>query len=185
MFISVHELELHEILFKEEFQPQVIDFGPDIQQQHPLKTSGRAELLEEHRGGKNIVRDIRFVGGFETRVELRCARCLDPVIEDLRRDFDLLYRPLGADAAKEEVSISEAETEIGFYKGEGMMLEDVLKEQVLLAVPLKVVCSEGCKGFCPHCGKNLNSELCNCEVSHSDPRWAALADIKKNLNLKN
>jgi uncharacterized protein len=58
-------------------------------------------------------------------------------------------------------------------------LEDVLREQVLLAVPLRSLCREDCKGLCPCCGKNLNIDTCSCAAQVPDPRWAALEDIKK------
>ena len=128
-----------------------------------------------------MVEDIRLVGSFSTEVEVRCARCLDPVDNVIAEKFDLLYRPLGVDARGDEVAISQAETEIGYYQGDGLLLEDVLKEQVLLALPVKQVCRANCKGLCPHCGKNLNVESCDCVVTMQDPRWAALEDIRKKL----
>ena len=181
MFISIRELELHQIDFAEEFRPQAIDFGPDLRQQTDLSASGRAELIEEHRGGKETVKDIRLVGDYRTRVEIPCARCLDPVVRDLASSFDLLYRPLGVDAVAHERSVHEADTEIGYYAGEGLQLQDVLREQVLLAVPIKAVCREDCKGLCPHCGRNLNLERCQCGESHPDLRWEALKDLKNKL----
>ena len=53
--------------------------------------------------------------------------------------------------------------------------------KILLALPVKQVCSAGCKGLCPHCGRNLNVESCDCVNTISDPRWAALEDIRKKL----
>jgi uncharacterized protein len=85
------------------------------------------------------------------------------------------------DARPEEASICEAETEIGFYQGDGLLLEDVIKEQLLLAVPLRAICREDCKGLCPQCGRNRNLEPCNCSNQTQDPRWAALEDIKNKL----
>lgn len=181
MFISVQELEIRKIEFSEEIQPGRIDFGAEFTQSSVLRTQGRAELIEEHRGGKNLVEDIRVVGSFAVNMDFPCARCLDPVPGKFGGDFDLLYRPLGIDARREEASISQAETEIGYYSGDGILLEDVLKEQVLLAVPVKAICSEACKGLCPHCGKNLNIETCSCIEEISDRRWSALADIKSKL----
>ncbi|HEX7959584.1 MAG TPA: DUF177 domain-containing protein [Terriglobales bacterium] len=181
MFISIQELELRKIEFSEEIRPGVIDFGSDLVQTNALKTSGRAELVAEHRGGKEVVEDIRVVGHFAVGSEVPCARCLDPVPGNFSGDFDLLYRPLGIDARKEEASISEAETEIGYYTGDGVILEDVLKEQILLVLPVKAICRESCKGFCPHCGKNLNSEQCSCAGDTADARWSALADIRSKL----
>ena len=181
MFIKVKELELRKIVFDESFPPGVIDLIEHVEQKAPLKASGRAELLRENRGAGEVVEDIRLVGAFSTQVEIRCARCLDPVPHAVQENFDLVYRPQGVDATGEERAISIAETEIGYYQGEGLLLEDVLKEQILLALPVKQVCRRECKGLCPHCGQNLNLETCHCVSTMTDPRWAALEDIRKKL----
>jgi uncharacterized protein len=180
MLIRVQDLQLQEIRYQEEFRPGALDFGAGVQQKSVLHASGRAELLEEHEGARKI-QDIRVVGKFSTRLEMSCARCLDPVSRQVSASFDLIYRPLGADARPEESSISEAETEIGFYQGEGVLLEDVLREQIMLALPLKAVCREACKGICPGCGRNLNTEVCVCPPLESDSRWLALKGIKEKL----
>jgi len=181
MLIRVRELELRNLGFNEDFQPGDIEFEPEFRQVGPLQSSGRAELVVEHRGHHQDVEDIRLVGNVKAHLEFSCARCLDPVAQDVDRDFDLIYRPQGVDRRAEEVSISEGETEIGYYQGEGLLLEDALREQVLLATPVRALCREDCKGLCPHCGRNLNVEQCNCEEQTSDPRWEALAEIKKKL----
>lgn len=181
MFIKIKELELRKLVFDENLQPGMIDLGPEIRQQTPLHAAGRAELIRETRGAREVVEDIRLVGSMSTRVEVRCARCLDPVTRDINESFDLLYRPQGVDAAGDDAAIGQAETEIGYYRGEGLLLEDVLKEQALLALPVKLVCAADCKGLCPHCGRNLNVENCDCVTTVSDPRWAALEDIRKKL----
>lgn len=181
MFIKIKDLELRKLEFNETFGPGVIDLGEDLVQKTPLQTSGRAELIRENRGAHELVEDIRLVGNFSTEIDALCARCLEPVHNAVADKFDLLYRPLGVDARSEEVSISQAETEIGYYQGDGLLLEDVLKEQILLALPVKQVCGPNCKGLCPHCGKNLNVESCDCATSMPDPRWSALEDIRKKL----
>jgi uncharacterized protein len=181
MFIGVRELEFRPLDFREEIRPGVIDLGPDIRQKMPLETSGHADLVEEHHGKHQIIKDIRLKGDLTTRLELLCARCLEPLEHDVSRKFDLLYRPQGTDARAEELSVTDAEAEIGYYRGEGLELDDVLREQVLLALPLKVLCREDCKGLCPHCGMNLNEDQCSCTWKDEDPRWAALKDIKKKL----
>lgn len=180
MLIRVHDLELQKLEFNQDFQPGAIDFGPDFRQQGPLHTKGRAELIVEHRGHKQNIDDIRVVGGLEATLEVSCARCLEPMMHTVNWAFDLLYRPLGVDRRAEEVAITEADTEIGYYQGEGVLLEDVLREQVLLATPVKLVCREDCKGLCQHCGSNLNVEPCNCQQP-GDPRWAALSDLRNKL----
>jgi uncharacterized protein len=181
MLIEIAELELHPIDFQEEFPPDAIDLGADVRQLSVLKTSGRAQLVEEHHGKHNVISDLRLQGDLATTLELPCARCLDPVRQDVARTFDLLYRPLGTDAGNEELSVTAAEAEIGYYQGEGVLLEDALREQVLLSVPLKVVCREDCKGLCPSCGKNRNTDPCSCAPVVGDPRWAALKDLREKL----
>ena len=181
MFFDVKDLELHPIDFAEKFEPGVIDFGAEYRQRTPINSSGRAELVEEHHGKHQIIKDIRVKGNLATSLEMSCARCLELIVQNLSRDFELLYRPLGADAGRDEMSVTDAEAEISYYEGEGIALEDVLREQVLLAAPVKVICREDCKGLCPHCGKNLNLEQCSCATEQEEPRWAALKEIRGKL----
>ena len=181
MFIKIKELDLRKIEFDENIAPGVIDLGQDAEQKTAIKAVGHAELIREHRGAREIVEDIRLVGRFSTDVQIHCARCLKPVDEFVAEDFDLLYRPLGVDAGRDEAAITRADTEIGYYQGDGLLLEDVLKEQILLALPVKQICSAECRGLCPHCGRNLNVESCDCVTTISDPRWAALEDLRKKL----
>ena len=182
MFIEIHELELHPVDFREEFPTGAIDLGAEVRQRTSLRSTGQADLVEEHHGKHKVVQDIRLKGKLDTSLEVPCARCLESVVYEVDRIFDLLYRPLGTDAGQEERSITDAETEIGYYQGDGLLLEDVLREQVLLAVPLKTLCREDCKGLCPHCGKNLNESQCSCAERSEDPRWAALKEIRSKLD---
>jgi len=178
MFLDIKQLELHPLDFAEEFQPDVLDLGGEARQLSPLQAAGHAEVVEEHHGKHKIIKDIRLRGRLAANLELSCARCLEPVTREVTRNFELLYRPLGTDAGRDELSVTDAEAEIGYYQGDGILLEDVLREQVLLALPLKVTCREDCKGLCPHCGKNLNQEQCSCTTSVEDPRWAALKQLR-------
>ena len=181
MLIEIRELEAHAVEFDEQIAPGVIDFGPDIRQAGRLASSGRAQLVQEHHAKHKVINDIRIAGGFSIRVELACARCLEPIFRDVSKQFDLLYRPLGADAGREELSVTAVEAEVGYYEGAGLVLEDVLREQILLTLPLKTICRENCLGLCPHCGRNLNQEACTCTEPIEDPRWSALKDIREKL----
>jgi uncharacterized protein len=181
MKIRIQDLEFRNLEFELQFQPGEIDFGSEVRQVGVLGTEGHAELIREHHGGHASIDDIRLVGKLDGRIEVCCARCLEPVEIAVSRSFDLLYRPMTAEKAGEEVAIHEAETEIGYYSGEGMDLEDSLREQILLAVPIKTLCRYDCKGLCATCGVNRNLQLCDCAQAKPDPRWAALADLKSKL----
>ncbi len=181
MLIEIRELEVHAVDFDEQVVPGVVDLGPEIRQTGELKASGRAQLVREHHGKHKLINDIRVTGELAVNVELGCARCLEPIVRDVAKKFDLLYRPQGSDAGKEEMSVTAAEAEIGYYRGEGLLLQDVLREQVLLALPLKAICRDDCRGLCPHCGRNLNQEQCTCAEPIEDQRWSALKDIREKL----
>ena len=178
MEFKISELEREPIDFDLELAPGGVDLGEEAVQQGPLAASGRAEVLHEHRGPKDIVADIRLKGRFEGRFQVPCARCVEPVEIPLTADFDLIFRPAEADAEATERSITAPETEIGYYQGESLALEDVLREQVLLSLPLRTLCKADCKGLCPRCGENRNSQMCSCDAGPSDPRWEALAGLR-------
>ncbi len=165
-------------MFREEIGPGTIEYAPDTRQLGPLPVEGRADLLVEHRGPQETVEDIRVRASYRGAFEVLCARCVDPVHVPLAREFDLLFRPESADAEAGERAITEDETEIGYYEKNGLLLEDVVREQVLLTLPGRTLCSEDCKGLCTHCGQNLNTETCNCaETESKDPRWSALQGL--------
>ncbi len=152
-----------------------ISYTPDVRQLGPLAVDGQAELLVEHRGHKQTVQDIRVRANLAGNFELLCARCLAAVSTPLATRFDLIFRPGDVDAEPGEHAISEDETEIGYYDKSGLPLEDVVREQVLLTLPGRVLCQEACKGLCPHCGTDRNAEQCDCVETTGDPRWGALA----------
>ena len=181
MFIRIQDLQKQEITLDEQLRPGTLDLGPDVQQIAPVKVKGRAELIEEHEGDTRIS-DIRLRGDYTTRVAMQCARCIEPIERNLSGSFDLIYRPLGATTHPPESSISEAESEIGFYQGDGLQLEQAMVEQVLLAVPIRELCRADCKGICPRCGQNLNDATCQCTPEKEDSRWAGLRNIREQLN---
>jgi uncharacterized protein len=181
MLITVPDLEREPVEFDLALAPGAIDYGLDLTQVGPLAVEGRADLIEESRGPKEIVNDIRLRGKYEGKFEIPCARCLEAVPQGLKGQFDLLFRPLGADQGASDRAISASETEIGYYQEDSLVLEDVLREQVLLSLPARTLCRQDCKGLCPHCGRDLNSESCTCDAAPSDPRWSALSDLRSRI----
>jgi uncharacterized protein len=178
MEFKVSELEREPIDFDLELGPGDVDLGEEAEQVGQMAASGRAEVLHEHRGPKDIVADIRLRGQFQGKFEIPCARCVEPVEVPLGAEFDLIFRPAEADSEAPERSITAPETEIGYYQGDSLLLEDVLREQVLLSLPVRTLCKPDCKGLCPRCGQNRNSQPCHCDEGPSDPRWEALAGLR-------
>ena len=111
-----------------------------------------------------MIQDIRLRAGYQGNFEMPCARCLDPVAQRLEEQFDLLFRPTGVDAAAAEHAISTSDTEIGYYEGGRLAVEDVLREQVLLSLPARALCQQECKGLCPAVDGIATHEVCACDA---------------------
>ena len=171
MFLDVKELAVHKLNIRKRYVPGAIDYHTaEIKQIEPLEVVATAELIDSQ---------IRITGQLETKIELQCARCLEPVVEEVQRPFDLFYSPMPKVAKPEEERVKDLDADIGFYAGDGLFLTDVLVEQVLLAVPMKAICRNDCRGLCAACGANLNHEECRCETHATDPRLAPLARLKQ------
>ncbi len=82
-------------------------------------------------------------------------------------------------AADENVELQKDDLIRSVYEGDAVDLDELVREQILLALPTRTLCREECKGLCPECGANLNAGECDCAQKEIDPRWAALADLKK------
>jgi len=173
MFLSVKEMELRKIRFDETFEPGQIEFASEnLEQISPLHAVGSAEML------KNTGGEVRVQGRYTVEFTAPCDRCLVATRHALDLGFDLFYQPAASIARDEEIEIDEGEAEIGFYEGGGLELEDILREQILLALPMQRVCGEDCKGICPVCGKNRNQSACECTVHAGDDRWGALRKLE-------
>ena len=172
MLLSIKEMEVRQVRFDETFEPGPIDFtGSDVRQITPLRVEGVAELLPNTDG------EVRIKGLMTVTMETDCDRCLGRALFPLNVPFDLFYRPSSFLPAAEEIAIDEGEAEIGFYEGAGLELEDILREQVMLLLPMQRVGSETCLGICAVCGRNRNESSCHCTQTPGDDRWSALRNL--------
>jgi uncharacterized protein len=116
-------------------------------------------------------------GKITASVRLECSRCLAEYRASLLSDLAFVI-DLGENSGQEE---SEEE---GYYLADPAATEfeidDLVREAVLLSIPLKPLCSEECKGLCPSCGVDLNRSRCNCARESVDPRWDRLRGLLKN-----
>ena len=184
MLITPIQLVDEPLEFDESIAPGVLDYAPDIHQLDQLSVKGQADLLVEHRSSNTHVDDIRLRAAYSGNFEILCARCVEPVPTSLKGDFDLIFRPESADAVAGEHAITEDETEIGYYQESGLLLEDVVREQVLLSLPGRTLCKADCQGLCPRCGQNLNLAQCSCDKAPADARWNALAGLADKIEVK-
>lgn len=124
---------------------------------------------------------VHVRGHLDARMQLDCGRCLEPFDMGVAQDLELFYLPHGRDAVPEdedEVELSDRDMVVAYYRDHRLDLAEVVREQLLLAVPLKRVCRQDCQGLCPLCGVNRNSTPCGCKIEETqDPRLAPLRKL--------
>ena len=178
VFFHLRDLDVRAVRFDVEIAPGDIDFqlgakdkDTNLHQAGPLRAKGKAELVMGSDG------EIRVSGHLTVEMAADCDRCLEAARFPIDADFGLHYRPV-ADGYGDEKEIDTGEAEMGFYEGDGVDLNDVLREFILLTLPMQRVCRESCKGICPLCGQNRNQKECQCHAEATDDRWAALKSLK-------
>ena len=120
-----------------------------------------------------------FVNGHvDTRAQVECDRCLKSIELPVSSDFELEYITGTEYESSEVAELTEAEMSVSVFDGHALDVDEIVKEQILLAVPTRMLCREDCKGICPECGTDRNTGECNCETKEIDPRWAALKNLK-------
>lgn len=141
----------------------------EIELVEPVAVSGRAR----RKNG-----DVELRGELHTKVSTRCGRCLKPVELQFDVKFAERFVPAVSWRHEEQHELQEEELNISVFDGEGIELDELVKEEILLAMPGHVLCSEDCKGLCPSCGVDRNSETCDCEAKLIDSRWEKLKDLR-------
>jgi uncharacterized protein len=122
---------------------------------------------------------IFIKGDLSVLLGLCCSRCLENVTLPAEADFSYTLVPMKQET-KEDLELQADELEISYYQDDIIDLTPIVCEQIILQIPIKPLCSEDCKGLCPHCGLNMNVASCNCHSEFVDPRLAALKNIKFN-----
>lgn len=122
---------------------------------------------------------FQLSGRVQTTLELPCSRCLEPFTSPVDATFDLRYLPQALNTGDDEREIQEDDFSTAFYEDDEIELGQLMREQFLLSLPMKPLCSEACHGLCPVCGTNLNRGSCDCKRTWDDPRFAALREIRK------
>lgn len=150
------------------------EFSLDCRVLSPLVAT--VEILPQAEG-------VLFRGSLGGKVALPCDRCTNDSLVEIRHAFDS-FEPFpaevlpGAHARNEEELYGEVDDAVIRNAPHGRGIEvnpaALAWEEFVLALPVKPLCNENCKGLCPVCGVNRNSASCSCESEPLDPRMAAL-----------
>lgn len=135
----------------------------------PARIAGEVTRVE---GGYALSARLTWSG------KLLCSRCLAPYPFANAEEFSLMLYPRRP-VAELEISLEPEDFDAYFYDDPVVPIAPIAEERIQMAVPMKPLCREECRGLCPHCGSDLNVSECDCVVEEIDPRWRALQLLKK------
>ena len=125
---------------------------------------------------------VEIEGDFKTSVCLPCSRCLRLFETLLKSYFSLTYMrreaELGENSEPREVELNAEDMGMVYFQGDKINLKETIQEQVLMELPFRVLCKQGCKGLCPGCGADLNQDRCDCDRKPSAGKFDALKNLK-------
>ena len=155
--------------FHKAYQPAELDLDDErVKLCGPTSVSGKIR-----QAGTEVFID----GHVDSCAQVDCDRCLKPLQIPVSSDFGLEYITGGEYEDNRNLELTEGEMSVSVFNGETIDVDEIAKEQILLAVPSRLLCTENCKGFCPTCGADKNVGECGCEEKQIDPRWAALKNL--------
>lgn len=159
----------------------ITEDGLDIEFEETLETDAfrtfspvKAKLRVD-----KVSSEILVNGSIRALVEMQCSRCLNNFTNKTDININVVYHPVDELKGEDRHEIKDDELDTGFYRDEQLDTNELLKEQMILNMPMKPLCSESCRGICLRCGKNLNIDTCECRQEEPDPR---LVELKKLLD---
>lgn len=156
-----------------------LDVSADLQRLAPELDQAEGAPETELSGPVRMIHTntgILAQGRLHAEATLACARCLDPVAVPLTIELEEVFTPTIDIVTGKPVTPEETDQAVWIDEHHILDLSEVLRQDVLIAAPLHVLCREDCHGLCPTCGQNLNEGPCNCKPD-IDPRWGPLVEL--------
>ena len=141
---------------------------------YPILSKEDAHIQVEYVGNQKL----KVSGTSKLTIGIPCDRCLEEVPVDFNMDFVRDVETKEAEVASDEADQLD---ENNYIDGYHLDVEKLLYNEILVGWPMKVLCSEDCKGICSVCGQNLNEGTCSCEDTGLDPRMSVIRDVFKNF----
>jgi uncharacterized protein len=154
-----------------QFVPRDDPFSLDLVQ--PLSVVLSLEKQQDH---------VRITGKIEGHLKVGCHRCLKPFPLFLNETVDIYLVERDRMPEEGDRELEPDETVCEFFDGEVIDVDHLVAEQIFLALPVKVLCSEDCKGICPGCGVNLNEDPCRCKAERVQSPFEKLESIRRGLS---
>ena len=135
----------------------------------PVKVEARIRRKSE---------EVELRGTLSTKIAVPCGRCLKSVELPIDVEFAERFTPAVSWKNEEQHELSEDDLNLAVFDGEAIELDDVVREEIILALPGHVLCDQACQGLCPTCGVDLNVGSCDCASKQIDSRWEKLKDLR-------
>lgn len=169
MRIDLVDLENGKGEFAHAYQPDELDLSDERASLcGPASVSGKI---------RQAGADVFVTGQVATCIQVDCDRCLKPIQLPVTSEFSLEYITGSEYESTRTAELTDELMSVSVFDGESIDVDEIVKEQVLLLVPTRSLCTEDCKGFCSICGADKNSGECSCSEVEIDPRWAGLKDL--------
>lgn len=170
MRIELDKLEAASNRFQHVYEPEEII----LDEEHARLTRQPEIQGSASRKGN----EVRLRGTITASAEVDCDRCLNAVTIPVEAEFDVTYVPVEDYRSNAPAELQEDDLSLAVFDGEAIDVDELVREQLLLALPARALCREECKGLCPTCGADRNTDgLCACEQKEIDPRWAGLEKL--------
>ncbi len=147
--------------------------GEDDYQIEAIETPISVDITINRVGNKYVLD-----GAFKGALRVACDRCLESYRQEIEAEFNYFLTPAPDDIEKDELELMEDDIEVVFIHDDKIDLNEVIREQLFLSLPVKCLCRTDCIGLCAKCGCNLNVSSCECITAQGHPAFATLNKLK-------
>jgi uncharacterized protein len=153
---------------------EIPDEGLDIADEENIESDIIHSPVQIQLRVDKVGAEVMIRGNLTAEADLQCSRCACDFHSVLTIPVDAVYHPVEELKGDENHEVASDELNIDFYSGDEFDIHSLINEQVMLALPMKPLCSDICKGICPECGTDLNTGTCTCSTHTVDPRLEVL-----------
>ena len=155
--------------FAHNYQPGELDLNEErLTVATPPRVAGRIQPSDSK---------VTIRGEATAELQGECDRCLKPLSIPVSSTFEVEYVTPDIYQAGQAAELLDEDLSLSVFDGEVIDIDELVREQLLLALPAQTLCREYCKGLCPECGSDRNDADCKCQEAEIDPRWAGLKEI--------
>jgi uncharacterized protein len=156
---------------------EIPDEGLDVEFRETVTFDAGASPVQAQLKINKVGAEVVVSGNILTTVELECSRCLKDFRSELAFPFEAIFHPVEQLKQEEKHELKVEELDMGFYSKDELDLFDIIKEQIMLNLPMKPLCDDLCKGICLQCGADLNAGDCGCSEKDIDSRLVVLKKL--------